>query len=188
MKMKSFLKIVWHDPVGSNVIGGLIVVIIVSLATIFIPSVKIVVFQILNALISNPFIISTIVLFVIALLLFRQNKTLTKSIKDPLTWLSHLSNEQLAEYKFLFWFPLNHTLKTSQYHHSSENIDHIPEIRELIDRKVLNYIFESIMYYTIEIDKECYKYMNAKYKQLPETEKQNQYYITLQSKEFIRLF
>ena len=188
MAIKRFLRKVWNDPVGANVIASLFCTLIVFLAAIFIPAVNKLALLVLNIIGADPFLYSTIILFIIVGVLLVRHKYLpSKSKKVSISFLRHLSKDELSQYPFLFWFPINHTLKTSQYYHASENIDHIPEIRELIDRKVLSYIFDGVMYYSIEIDKECYKYLDSIYRSLPKAEKESQSFRAFHGKEFIKI-
>ena len=182
------LKQIWNDPVGSKVIAGVILFVLGWLSTLFAP-VRLAFINTIIYLGHNPFAIATCILAIIVIVLFfRLQASKSKNSEAPLTWLSQLSQDRMRSFKFLYWFPVHHTLKTSQYYFSSQNIDHIPEIRDLLDHGVLTTRSEGINLYSFAIDTKCFKYLEQQLSKFPASEKAQIYFEKIQSNDFILYF
>lgn len=169
-KVLEFIKKIWHDSVWSKVIAAVIVA-SASYASGLIPWIW---RTLLSLIESDPYKITTWVLGLllsIVSILFWQRRPKKDVRLVGIKWIRQLTITQLSKYGFLFWFPLNRRLKTHTYDQSRSFIsgrisfDHIPEIRELIDRRVLRYTFEGLGQYSVEIDQEVYNYLEHVYEQ-----------------------
>jgi len=166
----SLIRRVWVDPVWSKVIAGAILALCTSLAIIIWAPIKEIALYTRDFVTTNFFVLTTAVLAVVLLYTLRgkrrsaPSQIVSKGKKrspQPLggiEWLDSLTEDELSKYAFLVWFPLNRSLKTQKYFYNSESLDHIPEIEELIRRRVIRIQREDMVQFTVRVESDIYKY------------------------------
>jgi len=176
--MLQYLKKIWHDPVWSKVISTVIIASAGTTLYFLINIFKNIIdfFQKYFDESSIPWFISAFIFLAFLVQLKRKRKipipisnTNTNQINNPLQWVQNFSLEEHARYLFLLWFPVNHTLRSQSYrkpgYRSIESIsfEHIPEIRDCIDKKVLKYFHQNKMEFGLEVDRDVYEYFDGLY-------------------------
>lgn len=178
-KLWKAIKKIWHDSVWSRVIAAAIVA---SASYLFgwvqwiwrfflswIGTVRSI--YELNPYEITTWVLGLLLLIVIILVFFRKRKPKEDVKPVGIKWIRLLALGQLSRFGFLFWFTLNKRLKTHLYDERRSftwgqiSFDHIPEIRELMDHRVLWFTSEGLGQYSLEIDQDVYSYLHQIYEQ-----------------------
>jgi hypothetical protein len=67
-------------------------------------------------------------------------------------------------------------------------LDHVPEISDLLEHGVLTMVVVDVIHYAIEIDKQCYGFMDGILATFTQAQKEKQLFAVLRSNEFVSLF
>jgi hypothetical protein len=197
-------KKIWSDPVWSKVIASSIMGLCVYLGVLLFPSFESLLSTSFGIISGDLFILATVILTLVVVVLIQQRhrglsagkqlEGLGKEFKQKkgsaLEWLRSLTDKELNQYLFLLWFPLRHTLITPKYFMHSEEIHHVPEISDLIERGVIRMRMESSSQYAVYLDKEVYRYLEREFIHNPTSlsEKDKEILERMKHTEFFMMF
>jgi hypothetical protein len=158
------LRTIWKDAVWSKVIAWAIIGIIGSIGVILWRPGREVALGLLrflqevrDFLWENPFALTSAILLMLVVALYSRLRRVNhkQSERVGLQWIESLREDELVKYvPILLWFPANRTLKSPKYYVSSESLDHVPEIVELVEHRVLTIVIETVVHFSVQIDKE----------------------------------
>ncbi len=184
----SLLAKIWKDPVWSKVIATGILAAVAAL-WLWLGNLLQLILDFLKMLQNFIILYGWQVLAVVALILacvfwvrsrilsrrlaekenIRQNQVGQTSSSSPVDWLKKLSDEDLARYAFLFWFPVKDTLYTEAYrkigvisHYGDISFDGIPDLIQLFEKAVLKKKQASLSDYVLEMNPACFEFLAQK--------------------------